>query len=155
VLQGVVDHGTGTKASVDGHTIFGKTGTTDARNDAWFIGATPQLATAVWFGDWRTTQSGTPAGFGGDSAAPIFKQFMTQALADQPNVPLPDPGPVCARPGANINPLGGHDTAPGPVFAPTPQLPTVQQQPTAPAPVPAAPTTPAATTPAAGKPGNR
>ena len=132
VVIGPENH-TGGNANVDGHNIFGKTGTTDARNDAWFIGATPQLATAVWFGDWRTTQSGTPAGFGGDSAAPVFRQFMSQALADQPNVPLPDAGPVCARPGSNVNPLGGHDAALPPVANPTPQLPTVQQQPTTPA----------------------
>jgi hypothetical protein len=42
---------------------------------------------------------------------------MSQALADQAEVPLPDPGPVCARPGATVNPLGGRDQAP--VFNPT------------------------------------
>ena len=51
VLRRVVTGGTGGNANVDGHTIFGKTGTTDDRADAWFIGATPQLATAVWFGN--------------------------------------------------------------------------------------------------------
>ncbi len=91
---------TGGNADVPGHDVFGKTGTTDERNDAWFIGATPQLATAVWFGNWRTTKSGISAGFGGDSAAPVFQAFMTEALADLPNIPLPDPGPVCARAGA-------------------------------------------------------
>ena len=53
VLRGVVTGGTGTAADVPGHEIFGKTGTTDALADAWFIGATPQLATAVWFGNWK------------------------------------------------------------------------------------------------------
>jgi membrane peptidoglycan carboxypeptidase len=154
ILRGVVTGGTGTKANVDGHNIFGKTGTTDARNDAWFIGATPQLATAVWFGNWRTTQSGTPAGFGGDSAAPIFRQFMSQALADQPNLPLPAPGPVCSRPGSSINPLGGHG-APAPIFNPVPQLPPTVPTPTTPtAPAAPAPTTPAATVPTAQGPGN-
>jgi membrane peptidoglycan carboxypeptidase len=109
---------TGGNANVDGHTAIGKTGTTDARNDAWFIGATPQLATAVWFGNWRTTQSGTAAGFGGDSAAPIFRDFMARALAGQPDVPLPPAGAVCARPGAPVNPLGGHGQAP--LFGPVP-----------------------------------
>ena len=41
MLRGVVTHGTGTNADVAGHTIFGKTGTTDDRADAWFIGANP------------------------------------------------------------------------------------------------------------------
>ena len=56
VLRGVVTGGTGSNAAVDGQNIFGKTGTTDHRTDAWFIGANPagagqQLATAVWFGN--------------------------------------------------------------------------------------------------------
>jgi membrane peptidoglycan carboxypeptidase len=152
VLRGVVDgNGTGTAANVPGHTIFGKTGTTDGRADAWFIGATPQLATAVWFGNWRVQEPG--AGFGGASAAPIFQQFMSQALDGQPDLGLPAAGPVCQRAGSNINPLGGHDAAPPPVFVPTPQLPTVQQQPTTPTPLPTAP--PAPTTPAVTIPGNR
>jgi hypothetical protein len=99
----------------------------------------------VWFGNWHRSEAG--AGFGGASAAPIFQQFMSQALVGQPDLGLPAAGPVCARPGSNINPLGGHDAAP-PVFVPTPQVPTVQQQPTVPTPTaPPAPTTPAVTIP--------
>jgi membrane peptidoglycan carboxypeptidase len=142
VLRGVVTNGTGGNAAVAGQTIFGKTGTTDDRADAWFIGATPKLATAVWFGNWRGRVGG--AGFGGDSAAPVFADFMTKALANEPDAGLPDPGPVCARPGSLVNPTGGHGGS-LPTATPTPQLPTVQQQPTGPAPT--TPTTPAATTP--------
>jgi penicillin-binding protein 1A len=141
---------TGGNADVPGHNVFGKTGTTDARNDAWFIGATPQLATAVWFGNWRTTQSGISAGVGGDSAAPVFRAFMEPALTDQPNLPLPDPGPVCSRGSQNVIDTGGR-TANAPVvpFTPvTPQLPTVQNQ----TPTPTAPTTPAAPAPTAATP---
>ena len=83
VLRGVVTGGTGTNANIAGHTIFGKTGTTDDRADAWFIGATPQLATAVWYGNWRGRVGG--AGFGGDSAAPVFADFMAKALDGQPD----------------------------------------------------------------------
>ena len=93
VLRGVVTGGTGTKADVDGHELFGKTGTTDNRADAWFIGATPQLATAVWFGNRTGNQLPAPA-----SAAtrrrPIFAAFMSQALdGSARRSPLPDPGP--------------------------------------------------------------
>jgi penicillin-binding protein 1A len=146
VVVGPENH-TGENAKVEGHDVFGKTGTTDERNDAWFIGATPQLATAVWFGNWRTTKSGIQAGFGGDSAAPVFRAFMTGALADLPNIPLPAPGPVCERASQNVIDTGGRtdNAAPGP-FTPgpvTPQLPTVQQLPTTPtaaaAPAPTAP----------------
>jgi membrane peptidoglycan carboxypeptidase len=137
---------TGTGAAVDGQEIFGKTGTTDNTTDAWFIGANTagsgrQLATAVWFGN---TANAPNAGFGGVSAAPVFKQFMTQALDGVPAAPLPDPGPVCNRPSQNVIDTGGR-TANAPVvpFTPAP-LPTVQQQPT---PQTTPQTTPAATTP--------
>jgi len=158
VLRGVVTGGTGTNAAVAGQDIFGKTGTTDNRADAWFIGANPagsgqQLATAVWFGNWRAQAQG--AGFGGDSAAPVFRSFMTQALAGQAAGSLPDPGPVCARTGGFVNPDGGRNT--GSVFgssgssgSDTPQLPSVQQVPTSPTtPATTPPTTPATTPPTA------
>jgi membrane peptidoglycan carboxypeptidase len=150
VLRGVVTGGTGTAANIDGHEVFGKTGTTDSRADAWFIGATPQLATAVWFGNWRSNVGG--AGFGGVSAAPVFQAFMSQALAGQPDIPLPDPGPVCSRAGGSVNPVGGRDQAP--VIIPTPQVqqPTVQQQPTTPAPTTPPVTAPAVTTPPVTRP---
>jgi penicillin-binding protein 1A len=133
---------TGGNANLDSHTAYGKTGTTDRRADAWFIGATPQLATAVWFGNRTGTVEG--AGFGGDSSAPIFKAFMDAALAGQPDIPLPDPGPVCAREGETVNPDGGRDpnsalVNPGPV---TP--PQIQQIPT---PSPTVQTTPRPTVP--------
>ncbi|HEU5308374.1 MAG TPA: transglycosylase domain-containing protein [Acidimicrobiia bacterium] len=144
VLRGVVTGGTGTGAEVPGHTVFGKTGTTDSQGDAWFIGATPQLATAVWFGNWRRVEGG--AGFGGSSAAPIFQAFMSGALANEPNVPLPAPGPVCGRSGQNVIDTGGRNPN-APVVPFTPQLPTVQQQPTTPT-----PTAPPATAPAPAQP---
>ena len=73
-------------------------------SDAWFIGANPggaglQLATAVWFGNCTGRIAG--AGFGGDSAAPVFADFMSKALAGQTAAAMPDPGPVCARPGGS------------------------------------------------------
>jgi penicillin-binding protein 1A len=142
----VVTGGTGRGADVPGHEAYGKTGTTDSQGDAWFVGATPQLATAVWFGNWRVVEGG--AGFGGDSAAPVFRAFMTQALANQPNVPLPDPGPVCARAGQPVIETGGraNRTPVAPVTPAVPELPTVQNQtPT--------PTAPAASAPAAEPPG--
>jgi penicillin-binding protein 1A len=139
---------TGANADVPGQNIFGKTGTTDQRADAWFIGATPQLATAVWFGNRTGNVQG--AGFGGDSAAPIFKSFMEAALAGQPATPLPDPGPVCAREGETVNADGGRDpnsTFANPSPAPTPQIQLL------PTPTPTVQTTPRPTIPTVpGKP---
>jgi len=108
MLRNVITGGTGTGyTEVPGHEPFGKTGTTDNRSDAWFIGATPQLATAVWFGN-RTTNT-LSAGFGGPTAGPIWRQFMRDALNDQPDIPLPDEATnaVCNRPGGVVNQDGG------------------------------------------------
>jgi len=138
VLRRVVTGGTGTNANVAGHTIFGKTGTTDDLADAWFIGATPQLATAVWFGNWHARVPG--AGFGGDSAAPVFQAFMSQALSGLPDVGLPPPGPVCARAGQFVIPEGGRSATSANAPSLFPQLPTVQ--PGQPTPTPTTPPTP-------------
>jgi penicillin-binding protein 1A len=142
LLTHVVTDGTGGKAAVAGQDIFGKTGTTDHTTDAWFIGANApggsrQLATAVWFGN-RTGNIGG-AGFGGDSAAPVFAAFMSSALADQTPGTMPAPGPVCARPGGSVNQDGGRVAAPAtsptsvpPIISVTPPTPTVRQEPTVP-----------------------
>ena len=49
ILKGVVSGGTGTAANI-GRPQFGKTGTAQNASDAWFVGAIPQIATAVWVG---------------------------------------------------------------------------------------------------------
>ncbi len=51
LLKGVIQKGTGTKAKLEGgRPAAGKTGTTDNHVESWFVGYTPQLATAVWVG---------------------------------------------------------------------------------------------------------
>ena len=50
ILEQNVKSGTGTKAQQIGCPAAGKTGTTDNHTDAWFVGYTPNLATAVWVG---------------------------------------------------------------------------------------------------------
>ena len=50
MLQNVVKAGTGTTANFSGMTIAGKTGTTTAANDRWFVGYTPYYTAAVWLG---------------------------------------------------------------------------------------------------------
>lgn len=82
VLQGVVARGTGTAAQI-GRPVAGKTGTTDAQRDVWFVGYVPQLATAIWVGNDDYSPLGSGA-TGGGAVAPIWKDFMTQALADVP-----------------------------------------------------------------------
>ncbi|MFJ4337034.1 transglycosylase domain-containing protein [Streptomyces sp. NPDC088915] len=51
MLKGVVEDGTGQKAGLSDRDNAGKTGTTNDRKDAWFVGYTPNLSTAVWVGD--------------------------------------------------------------------------------------------------------
>jgi penicillin-binding protein 1A len=85
VLKGVITSGTGTSANY-GCPAAGKTGTTSNYTDAWFVGYTPKLSTAVWVGYPSATTSmndvnGLGAGFGGTLAAPIWKTFMSQAAA--------------------------------------------------------------------------
>jgi len=85
VLQTVISSGTGTSANY-GCPAAGKTGTTSNYTDAWFVGYTPQLSTAVWVGYPNATTSmtdvnGLGPGFGGTLAAPIWRQYMQAAAA--------------------------------------------------------------------------
>ncbi|MGB7251767.1 MAG: penicillin-binding protein 1A [Phormidesmis sp.] len=82
VLRGVIQQGTATNAQI-GRPAAGKTGTTDSQRDVWFVGYVPQLATAVWVGndDYRPLGRGAT---GGGYAAPVWRNFMIQALRDEP-----------------------------------------------------------------------
>ena len=79
VLSTVVTSGTGTAANY-GCPAAGKTGTTSNYTDAWFVGYTPELSTAVWVGYPNATTSMTDVnslgpGFGGTLAAPIWRRL--------------------------------------------------------------------------------
>jgi penicillin-binding protein 1A len=50
ILQKNVESGTGTRARLPGRPAAGKTGTAQDSGDAWFVGFTPQMSTAVWMG---------------------------------------------------------------------------------------------------------
>ena len=93
MMQGVVAHGTGYEAGKGlGRTaIAGKTGTTQDFNDAWFVGFTPDLVTAVWIGFDNPSSLGDKE-TGGAVAAPVWHDFMAVALKDRPNLPfhMPD-----------------------------------------------------------------
>jgi penicillin-binding protein 1A len=112
-LRQVVQHGTGTGAQVPGHEVAGKTGTTNNYNDAWFIGYTPTLTTAVWMGyaagDSRQMLSvrGGPVA-GGTLPATIFNRFMSQALAGTDSGTFPSvssfPGRLLTGSAAYYNP---------------------------------------------------
>jgi len=99
-----VARGTGTAARLNRRVAAGKTGTTDEKTDANFLGFTPQLAAFVWHGNATARVPG--AGFGGQIPARIFKAFMDRALAGEPALGFPNPGPFCARPGSYITEIG-------------------------------------------------
>ncbi|MFB4423500.1 transglycosylase domain-containing protein [Streptomyces sp. QL37] len=91
MLKGVVEDGTGTLAGLTDRDNAGKTGTTNDRLDAWFVGYTPNLSTAVWVGDDIGEKSTkmydiTIGGqyydkvCGGCLPGPIWKTAMTGAL---------------------------------------------------------------------------
>jgi 1A family penicillin-binding protein len=87
-LMGVITGGTGTAARLPGREAAGKTGTAQNYQDAWFVGYTPQLVTAVWMG---YSKGSIPMrnvhgrrAFGGTFCAPIWHTFMTAALKGQP-----------------------------------------------------------------------
>ena len=80
LLQNVAEGGTATKARQKlGFTIAGKTGTTNEEKDAWFIGFTPKMVTAVWSGFDTPTPMGVGA-TGGDTSMPVFIDFMKEAV---------------------------------------------------------------------------
>ncbi|MGW3493967.1 transglycosylase domain-containing protein [Streptomyces sp. NPDC001020] len=106
LLSGVIDSGTGRQAGLGDRDNAGKTGTTDERKNAWFVGYTPNLSGAVWVGSstqqvhmeniriggvWREKV------YGGEVPGPIWRDAMTGALADKESpsfnhVDIPDGG---------------------------------------------------------------
>src|SRR5207248_5462806 len=95
VLQEVVKRGTGVRAAIPGRQVAGKTGTAEDYHDAWFVGYTPQLATAVWMGSPTAEVPMRGVGGinvqGGSYPAGIWGAYMREALAGQPAIPFPQP----------------------------------------------------------------
>ncbi|MGW3248614.1 transglycosylase domain-containing protein [Streptomyces sp. NPDC001070] len=98
LLKGVVEDGTGQQAGLTDRDSAGKTGTTDSRYAAWFVGYTSDLAGAVWVGDpahKRQMTNITIGGvyhakvFGADTPGPIWKDAMSGALAGTTSANLP------------------------------------------------------------------
>src|SRR6185312_13499719 len=95
MMKAVITSGTGTGANI-GRPAAGKTGTSQDWRDAWFVGFTPDILTAVWVGN----DGGAPMAkvTGGELPAQIWRKYMTVAeanlpvrdfpwLAQEPNMP--------------------------------------------------------------------
>jgi penicillin-binding protein 1A len=93
LLQTAVLTGTGRAAQI-GRPVAGKTGTTTANKDGWFIGFSSGLTTGVWMG--RDDARPIPGLQGGRAPAAAFHDFMIKAVANRPveqfdtQVTLPD-----------------------------------------------------------------
>ncbi|MCQ2559901.1 MAG: PBP1A family penicillin-binding protein, partial [Clostridia bacterium] len=91
MMQDVVTskEGTGNRAQISGWQVAGKTGTTDSGKDIWFVGYTPTLVCSVWMGYDNPTAMNTS--YGGTYCAPVFRQVVSQILADQTPVDFVQP----------------------------------------------------------------
>ena len=93
MLEGVVIRGTGRSIRSVGKPLAGKTGTTNDSRDAWFIGFSPDLAVGVYVG-YDTPKTLGEGETGGRVAAPIFRNFMSEALKNAPSTPFRIPPSV-------------------------------------------------------------
>lgn len=94
ILEGVLTKGTARRSALDGRIAAGKTGTQDNNTNAWFVGYTPELSTAVWVGHPdlylpmenipEFVAAGVPRVQGGTFPAAIWKATMDAALAGVP-----------------------------------------------------------------------
>ncbi len=140
VLRGPVSSG-GTGASANfGRPVAGKTGTSNRSADAWFVGYTPQLSTAVWMGapEGRVPMEnvgGRARVTGGSFPAAIWRAFMAPAHNGVPVVDFGDPPP--AAPGKYLA-VGPNDRPREETRRPTRRsTPTTAAPPPAPTPAPA------------------
>ena len=94
-MRRVITSGTGTAARLDGYEAAGKTGTTNNYEDAWFVGFTNTLSTAVWMGapDKKVAMRnvGGIRVYGGTYPARIWHAFMTDAMAGSIAIPFTEP----------------------------------------------------------------
>ena len=104
LLEGVVQRGTGVSVRAVGKPLAGKTGTTNDSKDTWFIGFSPDLVCGVFVGFDNPRTLGKLEQ-GATVAAPIFRDFMMGALADQP------PTPFRVPPGIDLVPVDAHTGA--------------------------------------------
>jgi membrane peptidoglycan carboxypeptidase len=113
--------GTGTRAAIPGHTIAGKTGTSQDRFSVAFIGYTPQITASVMVLNPKHNQD--VGAYGGRGAAPIWHDAMAPILAGQPDVPFPPAGIPLQNPNPPPPPRPRPVPQRAPEPAPAPDLP--------------------------------
>ena len=136
VLKGVVGNGTGKAADIGRpEGTAGKTGTSENFSDAWFVGYTPELSTAVWLG-YADSQKplvnikGVSRVYGGTLPAKTWQGFMSAALEGKPATAFASPAPPPTTPPPPApTPLPGYEPEPVPI-EPAPVPPYVYEPPT-------------------------
>ncbi len=123
MMSEVLTSGTGTRARLPGREAAGKTGTTQAARDAWFVGFTADYVAGVWMGyDDNTPLAGVT---GGGLPAEIWKEVMVRVHEGIPAHPLPMEVPTPRQPPQFDNTAG--DARPQPVDV-TPREPDVAER---------------------------
>jgi penicillin-binding protein 1A len=127
VLKGVITSGTGAGYTDIGCPAAGKTGTTEGESDAWFVGYTPRISTAVWVGHPNSREL---TGFGGPTAGPIWRSYMEAAHGSycgdfpQPQNPIQfssswSGSHTVSSPGSSSSSTSGTGGAPAPIAPPS------------------------------------
>lgn len=147
----------------DGRASAAKTGTegipddpNGSNSDAWMVGFTPQVSSAVWVGSGTSTDPVVNAGglpeYGSDLPAKTWKLFMDTYLSGQPKLPMPGGPPevtdgryVPPPPPSTAKAAPSTSTASSASSSPTPTF-TVSTGFSSPTPSPTAPTTPTTST---------
>jgi penicillin-binding protein 1A len=93
IMEGVIQRGTGVSIKAVGKHLAGKTGTTNDAKDLWFVGFSPDLTVGVFMGYDLPSSLGDSAQ-AATYTAPIFRDFMTMALKDKPDVPFRVPANI-------------------------------------------------------------
>ena len=103
LLKSVVTYGTARRAQSLGRPVAGKTGTTNAAKDAWFVGYSTDIVAAVWVGYDDALPLG-PGESGAVTALPAWVAFMKAAHEGRPVTEFSRPGSVVT---ARVDPVTG------------------------------------------------
>jgi penicillin-binding protein 1A len=98
ILKGVIEGGTGTAANI-GRPAAGKTGTSENHENAWFVGYTPTLSTAIWMGYPQGNIRmagihGVASVVGGSLPARMWHNYMAEATRGVPVTDFNEPAPI-------------------------------------------------------------
>jgi penicillin-binding protein 1A len=98
ILQAVVEEGTAKRAALGDRSVAGKTGTSQDSGNAWFVGYTPTLSTAVWLGYKDRPRKIILPGYGlvegGELPAKTWSRYMASAMDGVPPSEFGQPAPI-------------------------------------------------------------